>query len=409
MPITPPALLFTFDNDRLRSKCVCLLIVLSISYSPIKWASISIAGSLLSLPVETLSAGVSALFGLFIAACVLNRSFRLTTDFILLLSVILGLWGVSLLANTGRSSYYIQVAAGFLTSVPYYIVGRALTDYKTLDKYLAPTAVVITVCMFFWLFVYQIGGGKTYNQTASYLVYPAMIISTGKLFERFTLLQFATLMTSIFLLFAAGSRAPIVLLLMFVVVKTGFAILSYKNWPLVFLYLGMIGGVIMYFADVLLLFLLDTLSSYKVSVRLLERLMSGNMLEDDARIRILSAAQHQIAEHPWLGIGLANDRILIARAEVDQNVYGHYPHNFFYEILLHYGVIAGVILLLLFLYVLYRTIAKNKDLLARNINLVFLFIGFMPLLVSGSYLTSPLFFLFLGITINTFFRKEPTR
>lgn len=400
------ALTFTFDNDRLRSKCVCLLIVLSVSYSPIKWASISIIGSLFSLPVESLSAGASTIFGLFIALCVLNRSFSLTADFLLLLSVVLCLWSISLLADTGYSSYYIRVLAGFLTSVPYYVLGRTLRDYKTLDSYLGPTAIIITVCMFFWLFVYQIGGGKTYNQTASYLVYPALVISAAKLFDRFSVVQAANLVFAVFLLFAAGSRAPLVLLAMFVVVKAGFAILSYKNWPLIFFYLTLVGGVIVYFADALFLFLLEKLSSYNVSVRLLERLVKGDMLEDDARIRILSAAQHQLFEHPWLGIGLANDRILIARAEVDENIIGHYPHNFFYEIWLHYGLIAGTILLLLFLYVLYRTLVKNKNLVSRNINLIFLFLGFMPLLVSGSYLTSPLFFLFLGITVNTFFRKE---
>lgn len=406
MRLNPDALTFTFDNARLRSKCVCLLIVLSFSYSPVKWAIVSFAGSLLSLPVENLSAAFTALFGLFIAGCVLNRSFRLTVDFLLLLAVILCLWSISLLTNTGHSSYYIRVLGGFLASVPYYVLGRTLSDYATLEKYLGPTAIVITVCMFFWLFVYQIGGGKTYNQTASYLVYPALIISAGKLFDRFTLLQAANLVFAVFLLFAAGSRAPLVLLAMFIVVKAGFAILSYKNWPLIFFYLTLIGGAIFYYADVLFLFLLEKLSSYNVSVRLLERVVKGDMLEDDARIRILSAAQHQLSEHPWLGIGLSNDRILIARAEVDENVYGHYPHNFFYEIWLHYGLIAGTILLLLFAYVLYRTIVKNKNLPSRRVNLIFLFLGFMPLLVSGSYLTSPLFFLFLGITVNTFFREE---
>lgn len=393
----------TFDNTQWRSRCVCLLIVLSISYSPIKWASISIICSLFSLPVESLSAGVSALFGLFIALCVLNRSFCITFDFILLLAVILCLWSLSLLSNTGYSAYYIRVLASFLTSIPYYILGRTLKDYNILDKYLGPTAIIITVCMFFWLFVYQIGGGKTYNQTASYLVYPALIISVGKLFDRFTILQVVNLVFAVFLLFAAGSRAPLFLLGIFIVVKTGFAILSYKNWPLIFLYLTLTCGVIFYFIDVLFLFLLDKLASYNTSIRLLERLLKGDMLEDDARIRILTAAQHQLTEHPWLGIGLANDRIMIAKAEVDENIFGHYPHNFFFEIWLHYGLIIGTILLLFFLYALYHTIVKNKYLVSRNLNLIFLFLGFMPLLVSGSYLTSPLFFLFLGLMVNTFF------
>lgn len=404
---SPPA--FTFDNDKLRSRCVCLLIVLSFSYSSIKWASISIAGSLLGLPVENLSAAVTTLYGLFIGICVLNRSFSLTADFILLAALILCMWSLSLVSNTSHGSYYIQVLGGFLASVPYYVLGRTLSDYRTLDKYLGPTAILISISMFFFLIVYHIGAGKSYSQTASYLVYPAMIISAAKLFDRFTLLQFANLVVAVFLLFAAGSRAPIVLFVLFIVVKAGFTLMAYKNWPLILFYLGLIGGTIFYFSDALLLFLLEKLSSYNVSVRLLERLVKGDMLEDDARVRILAAAQHQLAEHPWLGIGLSNDRILIARAEADQNVYGHYPHNFLYEILLHYGLIAGSILLLLFAWLLYHTIIKNKDRYARDINLIFLFIGFMPLLVSGSYLTSPLFFLFLGITINTFFHQQSIR
>ena len=109
-----------------------------------------------------------------------------------------------------------------------------------------------------------------------------------------------------------------------------------------------------------------------------------------------------LKQHPLLGVGVGYDRILLAErmGAVDalSEAAGWYPHNIFLEMLLHYGLFIGGLLILLLLRIVYVTAIKGSG-DASDLICVFAAIGFFPLLFSGSYLTSPEFFGFLGLCL----------
>lgn len=97
----------------------------------------------------------------------------------------------------------------------------------------------------------------------------------------------------------------------------------------------------------------------------------------------------RISESPILGNGIGSDWYFI----------GGYCHNFFLEITLHYGFLVAGIFCLYILYLSF-SIFKDKRKLACNLDkqlyLLVLLCGFMPLMVSSSYLLNANFGLAIG-------------
>ena len=93
-----------------------------------------------------------------------------------------------------------------------------------------------------------------------------------------------------------------------------------------------------------------------------------------------------ITDNPVLGIGIAGDRLLI----------GGYAHNLLLEVLVDFGLIIGSILIVTLLLL----IAKNlltKDSERYNMIIIWISLGLVPLIVSGSYLTNTNFWILLGL------------
>lgn len=92
---------------------------------------------------------------------------------------------------------------------------------------------------------------------------------------------------------------------------------------------------------------------------------------------------------PIVGLGLAGDRLLI----------GGYVHNFFVEVLSHFGVVVGLIVLIMFSFGSLLALLRAKQ-LNYELLIIWFSMGFMPLMVSSSYLISLNFWVFLGLLVG---------
>ena len=81
-----------------------------------------------------------------------------------------------------------------------------------------------------------------------------------------------------------------------------------------------------------------------------------------------------------------------------------YPHNLAIEIIVQYGYFIGTMLIIFLIGLLVNTI-KNTSGNERNIFLLLVSQEVIKLLVSSSYIISPMFFLVLGISFNKLRRK----
>jgi hypothetical protein len=213
--------------------------------------------------------------------------------------------------------------------------------------------------------------GFSYNQGFGYmLLFPIIVLFYQRTWYS---LLFASILLLLLLLY--GARGP----LLAIVVYAAYVLVSQKKYVLLFtiIIILLIGIPI----------LTSTLASYGLSSRTLELYMSGELDADNGRNVITEQIKKGIEENPY-GWGLFGDRVITHGA--------NNAHNFVREILAEFGVYLGPLALLIFFIQVVRRFFKTKG-GERDMYALFFCACFIPTMVSGSYLTSTNFALFIGV------------
>lgn len=214
-----------------------------------------------------------------------------------------------------------------------------------------------------------------YNMSFSYGCLLPMVVLYSKRKLIPALVSFFLFLTVI----AIGSRGAAVVFIAYLIVDF---LVSKRKGRWVVLAVGLLFVLMMPMFE-------DFLSEVGLSSRTLGMLNAGEITNDTGRERIYSICLDTIWNHPLLGIGLFGDRVLLE---------GAYCHNFIIEVLLDYGVLLGltvfVVLIWLFIRSLRITNVGNRDLL-----MVFTFGCLLPFMVSGSYLISNNVALWIGFML----------
>ena len=140
-----------------------------------------------------------------------------------------------------------------------------------------------------------------------------------------------------------------------------------------------------------------------MNTRILDKLTEGELLSSSGRNNYYDFVIDYIKSHPLIGSGMINDRAIIANAlsVPAEDAYGAYPHNFFLELLMQFGIVIGSVIIIAFLGLLIYTLFGKFKSSYKEYLIMFLFIGFVPLMVSGSYITFQGFYVLLGLMAAT--------
>jgi O-antigen ligase len=238
-----------------------------------------------------------------------------------------------------------------------------------------------------------------YDMVYSYLILVPIIILLYKLYNKFNVLDFILVIFGVCSILIIGSRGPILSIILF---NTVFLLINlFKNKMKIKyginLLLITIFFVFVYFDE--LLYKIDMfLRDYGISSRTMYLLMNNNADFSSGRLDIYKLTIEEILKKPILGYGLAGDRIFLN---------GTYPHNIFLEVLAQFGVVFGSLILIIFVFYWFIGMVLNKNKTERDLAIMFFGIGVVQLFVSGSYITSANFWLFMSICINSIhFRKN---
>lgn len=182
-----------------------------------------------------------------------------------------------------------------------------------------------------------------------------------------------------------GSRGPVAVAGLFICYELLFASGAKNKAKSLFFFVltGAIGVVLL------------SKSGYFEESRTVTLAMNGEFLSHDSgREELLYIpAMKIIEESPIVGWGVGSDRALL----------GFYTHNVFLEVFIHYGIMGGGVLFLIFFYHCIRVFFDKKRLPSQGGRAIFIMLflfGFAPMLVSGSYLTSFHFAVLLGYMIR---------
>lgn len=299
---------------------------------------------------------------------------------------------------------WLYLGAEIMLSVSCYIVAKSINDFAKFKAYLNITAIIVGISSFLLLFVFKMAEEELYSQYYGYMALSASIISASVLFEKFKITHLLNLILSLSVIVYSGARGPLVCFALFVGIK--FLLISgislRKRITILTVVCTLIAILIFFYQDILIY--LSEIGEVKgYSLRLLTLMSDESLLIDQGRDALRQYSIQLLTENPLTGVGIYNDRILLANHFRDSlsEVAGTYPHNIFIEVLLQFGLILGSLMIIWLLWIIYRVTLKNKNKDTKDIILIFLAIGFFPLLFSGSYLQDGLFFLFLGLCINT--------
>jgi hypothetical protein len=292
----------------------------------------------------------------------------------------------------------------FLYALPSYILMSLVNDMNDVMQYFKYFCIISIITQTFsvlndvFLPQYFV---KTDYQGISYSLLIPTIYYLSKKYKKIH--DYMIIAFLVFLLIVAGGRGALVCMLLYILYS---GIKSVKrNLKRTLLTIMLLMFVLIYFDSIIENVVLFA-EKYNFNGSILKYYLMGNVLDLSGRDNIYSICIDIIKRFPLLGCGLGGDRYWLG---IYGFKYGNYPHNFFLEILVQYGIIFGGIFLLYFLTRVIKCLSyKDMESSAYKLfNIMFFSYGFMGLMFSSSYLLNVSFFAMLPV-MNKILKERKT-
>lgn len=232
----------------------------------------------------------------------------------------------------------------------------------------------------------------SYSMTMSYYMLLPTITFLKEFFDKHSIKYLLLSIISAFIMLAIGSRGAIMCLGIYIILYQIINLKRGNSGKILTLLFAIIICIIC--SRNILVVLNSVLAKFDIYSRNISLFLRKGIYLSGREI-LYEEIIKQILLHPIVGIGIAGDRAYI----------GGYVHNIFLEILSGFGIIIGVVIITLLCCIIFASLL-NKDKYNSNLVLIWLCVGFLPLIVSGSYLTSFPFWIFMGLAIKSISIKK---
>lgn len=280
-----------------------------------------------------------------------------------------------------------------LICLPCFIYSISITNSKVMELITQKAGMIIyavAISLGLLIFIGKVSI-ESYSMSLSYYLLLPTIIYLRLHFETYRVKYLILSALSVLLIFAIGSRGAIMCLGVYIIF---YYLINMKKMTLRRLIFHIAALLltfifIVFYRDILL-FVYNALESQGIQSRSIILFLEGGIYLS-GREEIYAKIMEQIMLNPFFGIGIAGDRVYLN---------GLYSHNIFLEIILEFGLIFGTVIILLLGFLIVKSLfSKNKK--AANHVLVWFSVGFVPLIVSSSYLTYFEFWIFLGVALKS--------
>ncbi len=286
----------------------------------------------------------------------------------------------------------------FFMCLPVLVYSMSIQNWNILKLYMKKASFIV------FLFGAILGGlvfaGKvtigTYSMSLSYYMLLPMLIYLDELFDQPSLKACLFSLVALLIILALGSRGAILCMAIFIFLKMVKS-LSKLTYTKLLLNLTFFAAIIVTFIylDSILQYINNLLLNFGINSRTIALFLMDSV-HLSGRDSIYQKIIEAILNNPLLGIGVAGDRLIMG---------GGYTHNLILEVLANFGVIIGSSLLIVLLLLIVRNLL-TKDNETYNMIIIWLSLGFVPLMVSGSYLMDMNFWILIGLMINSIFQKN---
>lgn len=300
-----------------------------------------------------------------------------------------------------------------LTIFPVFFCGAIIYVDSEYQEGLYISAVIILLVSFTYTLYYLTSGRQLAvdNMDQAYSVLPAILIVFSRLFEpsrNKTSILISIL--SIMYLLMLGTRGPFLCLAVFV----GIMLLKKYGMSKTVISATVAIAIVAIafesnFVQMRMLNLAKNLEEYGFSSRIVTMLVSRNITDANGRNSIKETLLSDIENEPFQIRGLFADR------EATKGLYdyeyhtiyanGTYAHNLIIELIYDWGILIGGVLILSLFYgafKLFYKVDKEKSFIVG----IYICLGIVHLLISGSYLENRDFFFLIGLMCNKYLLED---
>lgn len=274
----------------------------------------------------------------------------------------------------------------------YYFVGRLIDIDKFFDVFLLLSTVCIVLDLYYNI-VYMPANKvmdesvRYDNMDGAYKILPHVMMLLWAMLERFRVWKAVVFLAGILYILSCGTRGPFVCLGFFGIIYFFFFM---KFRGAIYVKIGIVMAALLLLINLenVLIFLARTFTDLKLSTRILEKVITGELGDDSYRSILREKLRLVVSdgEHFW-GLGAFGCR----------NYGIIYPHFLPLDFVCTYGYFLGYILLFLLVALIGYALWVSRG-TKRQIFILFLFsLSIIKLLLSNSFLLEPYFYMLVGV------------
>lgn len=304
--------------------------------------------------------------------------------------------GTSLLLP--KNAVYIdeRLYKTLVIGIPMYFIGVSY-DHNKAKQYLYYASLIGIIFSTLYLF-YKIVSGEVLvadDMDASYNALPSIMYLLYWAFEKPKTRTYITAIWGIILSISYGTRGPILVIIVFLVIAAYYKIFNKKALLSKIIFLVCSGIFVLLimssrlFIDFVSL-LADLFGTLGLSSRIFRMIINGTVANDAGRNYLSTTIINAIKERPLLGYGLMGDRVIL----------GRYVHNIILELWCDFGTIVGTALIGMLIWIYIKALYGQRSVSSFYFLLSMVCMIFVKLLLSGSFVYDQYFYLIIGICIS---------
>ena len=242
--------------------------------------------------------------------------------------------------------------------------------------------------------------GKRYDLHFSYALLLVIILHFSELISGKSKLFFITIVSGIIMIVLFGSRGTLICLAVYLILKI-LTNISNKKRRYMYIVLLVVAFGVLYWITNNVMVIYNFFKELGYTSRTLDLFAQGSFLSHDSgRSGLWEAVWNAINSKMWFGWGI--------RGAIDEMLGHPYPHQFFMDLWLTFGVPIGTVIIILLLLPVKRVIIEKKG-IDKDLYQIFFSLGFVSLMYSNSLFISQYYFVFLGLILSNRFKQSRSR
>lgn len=283
-----------------------------------------------------------------------------------------------------------------LSVLPMYLYGLYYDHHSMKhDLYVVSVTVVVVQMIHLFFLLYARDVQREDNMHAAYTTLPSIMYILYWTVEKKKVFGWIMTVASLLLLFAYGTRGPIVAVVLYAGVLVFFRAGKKRSIFRIFVLVILILLIVPFLSSDMFLNSVERLSDFfgeqGFSTRIFDKFLGGELADDSGRSYISTKIGTAINENWLFGLGFMGDRTVLD---------GSYAHNIFLELICSFGIFVGTIIIIFLLSLTLSTLRKTY--LKPEFHFAALIITFVftKLMFSWSYAIEPYFYFMIGVCIS---------